>query len=340
MKKSIGLKSSPIQRKDVSESQTDWVRTAPLFPDRHIPLLVTPAIDGVDLMAWAANNRPFIEDLLRKHRAVLFRGFPIKSPEDFETFVNATSDGDLLEYVDRTTPRHSEGGKSDRVYISTIYPAEHSINPHNEGTYWTQWARKLYFCCLIAPDEGGETPIYDVHNVFNNIPAGIRDRFVEKDWLLVRNYTEGFGLPWNEVFQVETREQVETYCRDHDIDFEWVDGEHLRTRSKRAAAQTHPHTGEPVWFNHAAFYHHTTLDPTTRDALVAEFGLEGLPYNTWYGDGTPIADADIEQIRAAYNREKVKFRWQAGDVLMLDNLLVAHGRNPFSGDRKVIVAMA
>ncbi len=339
--KSIGIKKSAgvIQRKSVADSPEAWVKTAPLFPDKHIPLLVTPAVDGIDLMAWAANNRPWIEELLLKHRALLFRGFPIRNPENFETFVNATSDGDLLEYVDRTTPRHSEGGKSDRVYISTIYPAEHSINPHNEGTYWTQWARKLYFCCLVAPDEGGETPIYDVHHVFNRIDPAIRGRFVHKDWMLVRNYQDGFGLPWQEVFQVETKEQVEKYCTDHAIEYQWLADGHLRTRSKRAAVQKHPMTGDPLWFNHAAFYHHTALDPTTRDALVMEFGIEGLPYNTWYGDDTPIDPDEIDNVRAAYAAEKIKFRWQAGDVLMLDNMYIAHAREPYKGNRRIVVAM-
>jgi len=340
-KKSIGLKKSPgdIRRKSVAASQEEWVSVRPLFDDRHIPLLIEPAIDGIDLMGWAENNRDYIEELLLKHRALLFRGFPIASPEDFETFVNATSDSELLEYVDRTTPRHSEGGKSDRVYISTIYPAEHAINPHNEGTYWTQWARKLYFCCLVAPETGGETPIYDVHNVFEHISPALRNRFIEKDWMLVRNYQDGFGLPWQEVFQVETREQVESYCREHDIDYEWLDDGHLRTRSIRPAAQEHPKTGDPLWFNHAAFYHHTALDPVTRDALVEEFGIEGLPYNTWYGDGEPIEPDEVDEIRAAYAQEKIKFRWQPGDVLLLDNMYIAHAREPYTGARRIVVAM-
>ncbi len=340
-KKSIGLKKrvGAVQRKEVTSAQEAWVQARPLYPDRHIPLLITPAVDGVDLMGWAQNNRAYIEELLLAHRALLFRGFPIRSPEDFETFVNATSDSELLEYVDRTTPRHSEGGVSDRVYISTIYPAEHEINPHNEGTYWTQWARKLYFCCLTAPQEGGETPIFDVQRVYERIPPEVRERFVRRGWMLVRNYQEGFGLPWQEVFQVKTPAQVEEYCRQHDIDFEWFDGGHLRTRSMRPAVQVHPKTGDLLWFNHSAFYHHTTLDPVTRDALVAEFGMQGLPYNTWFGDGSPIDPADIEAVRAAYAEEKVKYRWLLGDVLLLDNMYIAHAREPYKGDRRIVVAM-
>lgn len=341
MAKSIGLKKSAAvaRRRSVPESQRDWVSIAPLFEDRRIPLRVTPAVGGVDLMSWAAGNRPFIENLLVEHRAVLFRGFPIRSPEDFESFVNATSDGGLLRYVDRTTPRHSEGGASKRVYISTIYPPELSINPHNEGTYWTQWARKLYFCCLTAPGSGGETPIFDVKNVFERIAPQIRERFIDRGWMLVRNYNEGFGLPWQEVFQVENRTALEQYCREHDIEYEWLDGGHLRTRSIRPAVQAHPVTGDPLWFNHAAFYHHTSLARETRDPLIEEFGLEGLPYCTWYGDGSPIDDVDIEAIRQAYAAEKVKFAWQPGDVLLLDNMYIAHAREPYTGDRRIVVAM-
>ncbi|MFQ5615588.1 MAG: TauD/TfdA family dioxygenase [Anaerolineales bacterium] len=320
-------------------SQKQWVKTEKFFPDKDIPLMITPAMDGIDLVEWARNNRPYIEKLLAEHHALLFRGFNVKSPEEFEAFINATSDGDLLKYVDRTTPRHSEGGKSGRVYISTIYPPEHAINAHNEGTYWTAWAMKLYFCCLVSPEQGGETPIFDVHKVYHHIDPDTRERFIRKKWMLVRNYNDGFGLPWQEVFQANDREEVESYCRDHAIEYEWKGEEQLQTRSIRPAVQKHPKTGEPLWFNHAIFYHHTTLAPAMREALVSEFTEEGLPYNTWYGDGTPIAPDDAENIRQAYRKEKVKFRWQEGDVTLLDNMYIAHAREPYVGDRRVLVGM-
>jgi alpha-ketoglutarate-dependent taurine dioxygenase len=334
-----GRSLGSIQRKAVSDSQQDWVKVEPLLPDKHIPLLVTPNVDGVNLIEWADHNRPYIQSLLIQHRALLFRGFDINTVERFEAFVEASSDGKLLEYVDRTTPRHSEGGKSDRVYISTIYPAEHSINPHNEGTYWTQWAQKLYFCCLAAPEQGGETPIFDVHNVYKRLNPAITQRFAEKKWMLVRNYNEGFGLPWQEVFQVRSRAELEAYCESHAIRYEWIGDEHLRTYSVRQAIHHHPLTGDPLWFNHAAFYHYTTLDPSMRALLLEEFGQEGLPYNTWYGDGTPIEPEVIEAIRQAYLAEKVKYRWQVGDAALLDNMYIAHAREPYTGSRRVVVAM-
>ena len=102
----------------------------------------------------------------------------------------------------------------------------------------------------------------------------------------------------------------------------------------------HPQTGDRVWFNHAAFFHISTLEPAVRDALRAQFAEEDLPNQTYYGDGTPIEDTPLEAIRGAYYAETIKFPWQPGDVLVLDNMLAAHGRTPYVGPRKTLVGMA
>jgi alpha-ketoglutarate-dependent taurine dioxygenase len=254
----------------------------------------------------------------------------------FEQFVASTSDGPLLEYRDRSTPRKNEG---NRIYTSTVHPQHQEIFPHNEGTYWLKWALKIYFCCLECAAEGGETPLADVRQVYQRISPDIRARFIEKRMMLARNYNDGFGLPWQDVFQTNDKAEVEAYCRDNLIDFEWRPGDRLRTRQVRPAVRFHPKTGEAVWFNHAAFFHYTMLEPAVRDVLLASFSEEGLPFNTYYGDGTPIEPDVIEHIRLAYLAEKRVFPWQAGDVLLLDNMSIAHGRQPYVGQRKVIVAM-
>ena len=100
-----------------------------------------------------------------------------------------------------------------------------------------------------------------------------------------------------------------------------------------------PETGEAVWFNHIAFWHISSLDPKTRGMLVRDFKEDGVPYNTYYGDGSPIEDSVVDELRKAYDSETIKFKWQKGDLLYMDNMLVSHGRSPYSGPRKIIVGM-
>ena len=306
------------------------------YPDRELPFVVRPAVDGLDLIEWARESRGWIEERLLEHRALLFRGFDLPDVERFEAFVDVTSDGPRLEYRDRTTPRETRGRN---VYTSTVHPPDQRIHLHNEGTYWTRFARKLYFACLVAAEKGGETPIADVRRVHDRIDPAVRAPFAEHGMMLVRNFNDGFGLPWQDVFQTEDRGVVESYCAENGIEFEWRDDDHLRTRQVRPAIRVHPATGEAVWFNHAAFFHPTSLEPEIRTALLAEYGEDGLPYATRYGDGTPIPDEVAEHLREAYAAERTLFPWEAGDLMLLDNMTVAHAREPFEGRREVVVAM-
>jgi alpha-ketoglutarate-dependent taurine dioxygenase len=324
-----------LERKTVSLSDGELLSMRSMEP-AGFPLLLEPAVPGVDLTGWAASHRERIDDLLRQHRALLFRGFGVRSADDFHAFVEASSSGDLLQYRDRSTPRYEVG---EKVYISTIYPAAERIRPHNEGTYWMAWPLKIYFCCLQAPEQGGETPIVDVRKVYQRIDPEIREAFERKQVMYVRNYNHGIGLTWQETYQTEDRAEVEEYCRANRIEIDWKEGGRLRTRQIRPAVRQHPLDGESLWFNHGAFFHISSQDPAVRAELLASFGEEDLPYNTYYGDGTPIADEAIAHIREAYDLEKVMFSWQRGDILLLDNMTVAHAREPYAGERKVVVAM-
>ena len=330
-------KPGAVRRKAVGAQADSWIRAEALLPGRAIPWVVRPVVDGLELADWAARDRERIEALLAEHRALLFRGFHVEGLEGFQRFVEASSDGHLLEYRDRTTPRETRG---ERIYTSTVHPADQRIHLHNEGTYWLRWAAKLYFLCRRAPASGGETPIADVRRVYERIPPEVRGRFEQHGMMLVRNFNQGFGLPWQDVFQTSSRAEVEQYCHANRIELHWGEGDRLQTRQVRPAVRRHHATGEPVWFNHAAFFHYTSLDPQVREPLLAEYGIEGLPYNTCYGDGAPIEPEVAELVRGAYEAEKVVFPWREGDVMLLDNMTVAHAREPYTGEREVVVCMS
>lgn len=327
---------APGGRKVVSSSQEQWVNASPLQEGQAIPLVIQPQVDGLDLIAWAAANRDYIERLLAQHGALLFRGFDVSSADSFEQFIKATA-GDLYQYHERSSPRTEVG---NHIYTSTDYPPEYAIFLHNEHSYARDVPLKIYFFCDQPPQVRGETPIADCRNILQRIPAGIRERFRRVGWQYVRNFGAGFGLDWETAYQTKDRAEVERYCQDNFITCTWCDNNRLRTVQTRPALATHPRTGQEVWFNHATFFHVSTLPPAIRQALEAEFPQDELPNNTYYGDGTPIEPETLDILRNAYLQEKTLFSWEKGDILMLDNMLVAHAREPFQGSRRILVGMA
>lgn len=324
-----------FQRRAVTVTGENLVRFGTL-PTGELPLLAEPASPGVDLAGWVASHRQLLEEKLLKHGGILFRGFGLSEPEHLETFIQAIS-GESLEYRERSSPRHAVKGN---IYTSTDYPPSQPIFLHNENSYQKEWPLKIFFFCRVAPGTGGETPIADVRKVLARIPPEIRDRFAERKWMYVRNFGDGFGLDWQTVFQTTDKEAIASHCQEKGIETEWKEGNRLRTRAVRRALSRHPKTGELVWFNHATFFNVSTLEPIVREALLEEFEDGELPANTYYGDGSPIEPEVLEQLRAAYHAETISFPWQQGDLLMLDNMLVAHGRAPFSGPRQILVGMA
>jgi alpha-ketoglutarate-dependent taurine dioxygenase len=326
----------PAARRAIGGAGEELVREELLLPDQTLPLVIRPAVAGLDPLAWARGHREHVEERLQKHGALLFRGFPIHTPEAFHAFVEAVV-GELMEYRERSSPRHEEG---NRVYTSTDHPPDQRIFPHNEHSYARRFPLKLFFCCLVPAEEGGQTPIADTRRVFERLDPAIRERFAEHGWMYVRNFGDGFGLPWQTVFQTSDPAEVEAYCARNDIRCEWKPGGRLRTRQVRPAAAVHPRTGERTWFNHATFFHVSTLPEEMRRGLLADFAEEDLPNQTYYGDGSPLEPETTEALRAAYEAETVRFDWERGDVLLVDNMLAAHARDPFKGPRKVLVAMA
>lgn len=327
---------SSFQRRPVGVSLENLVESRPLFESGTLPLLIRPRISGLDLSTWAAGQRDFIGENLVRHGGLLFRDFAVEQAAQLEGFIHAVS-GEALEYRERSSPRSTVEG---RIYTSTDYPPSYPIFLHNENSYQSVWPLRIFFYCQQPAATGGETPIADCRRVFAAIDPQVRDRFVEKGWMYVRNFGDGFGLDWRTVFQTDDESAVEEHCRKNGIEVEWKSGGRLRTRAVRPAVTAHPKTGEILWFNHATFFHVSTLEPDIREALLADFAEDELPTNTYYGDGSPIAPETVDHLRSLYHRETVRFPWQKGDVLLLDNMMVAHGRAPYSGDRKILVGMS
>jgi alpha-ketoglutarate-dependent taurine dioxygenase len=304
--------------------------------DCELPYVMTAGTPGEPLTDLPAHQRELLRTRLSRHGALLLRGYRTAGVHDFGRFAAAFSENRLVEYSERSSPRTSLDGA---VYTSTDYPADQPIFLHNENSYQSSWPRTLYFYCVRPPATLGATPLADIRRIYLSIDPAVREEFERRGWSVVRNFHPGFGVSWEYVFGTDDRSVVAEYCHQNEIDHTWIKQGQLRTKAVRKAVHVHPGTGEHVWFNHIAFFHYTTLPEEVRAGIEALFPPEDLPSNTYYGDGGTIPDEVIAHLRDCYQRHRVRFDWQTGDVLLVDNMLAAHGREEFTGAREIAVAM-
>lgn len=277
-----------------------------------------------------------VHERLASEGAILFRDVGVSDARSFEEF-SANHVVEWMEYQDRASKRSHVRG---HIHTSTDTPAAFPIALHCESSFASRWPQKIFFFCHIAPSSGGRTPICDMQRVYRNIDPGIREKFERLGVMYYRNFSRGVGMDWRDVFQKVDRQSVDAYCASHGIHAEWLDDDRLRTIQVRPATLTHPRTGQTVWFNHALALHKSSLDDSLKETLLRQGGESNLPHNTYFGNGEPIPNEVIQHIRDVHARFTILFDWRPGDVLMLDNMLMAHGREPYEGERVVYAAMA
>ncbi|MEL7002367.1 MAG: TauD/TfdA family dioxygenase, partial [Bacteroidota bacterium] len=329
MKKSRFKKFQDIEVKPISFSKEDLVS---IDESSEYPLVIKPNIDDLVLAKWVQENNQLLQERLRSNGAILFRGFNIKNQDHFQEILSAL-EGESMNYSDQSSPRTLV---ADKVYTSTDHPSDQVINMHNELSYSHDWPLTISFYCDIPPVENGETPIADTRKVLKMLSPATREKFEEHGVLYMRNLVDGLGLSWQQVYQTDDKSKVEEHCKKKGINFEWFSDEHLRISWKRPAVQTNPITKEKAWFNHGFFFNAANLDQAIHDVIQDE---ELLPFNTYFGNGDKIDEAVFDELKSAYAQCKVKFKWQKGDLLVLDNMCMAHGRESYSGDRKILVGM-
>jgi alpha-ketoglutarate-dependent taurine dioxygenase len=297
------------------------------------PMLRADASGGA--ARWAAEHRDALRALVAEHGVLLVRGLGLRDAAGAEAVFQQL--GTLMTEKEAFAPRrrYSQG-----VYSSSKWPPNQPMCMHHELSYALEPPSLMLFACLVAPADGGATPVADAPTVLDALPADLVERFERLGWLLTRNYNEDIGASFADAFGTDDRGAVESYCRAKGIEFEWQPDGALRTRQRRRAVVRHPLTGRRCWFNQIAFLNEWTLAPEVREYLVDVYGEDGLPFNTRFGNGDPIGADVVQTINEVYDANTVRERWEAGDLLLVDNIRTAHGREPFEGPREVVVAMA
>jgi alpha-ketoglutarate-dependent taurine dioxygenase len=286
--------------------------------------------------AWAAEHRTALRAAVLEHGALLVRGLGLRDAAEAGAVFTRLADG-LMTEQESFAPREAY---ADGVYASTKWPTNQPMCMHHELSYLLEPPSLMLFACLSAPATGGATAVADGPTVLDALPPDLVERFEREGWLLTRSYNDEIGASIEEVFGSGDRAAVEAYCRAHGIEFDWQPDGSLRTRQRRSAVVRHPVTGRRCWFNQVAFLNEWTLAPEVREYLVDIYGDDALPFNTRFGNGDPIGEDVVALLNEVYEAHTLREPWQAGDLMLVDNVRTAHSREPFEGTREVVVAMA
>jgi alpha-ketoglutarate-dependent taurine dioxygenase len=295
-------------------------------------------ISGSDepIVEWLARHRDRVKEGLAAHGAVLLRNFRIRL-DDLRLVASGFADIGPMAYEHGSTPRTRVG---EFTYTSTEYPARAKIAQHCECSYQTDWPTILFFYCNLPSPEGGCTPIASLSAVTARLPPGTVAEFERKGVMYVRNYYPELEPTWQSAFGTSDKAAVEAYCQTHGLSYRWTDDDCLSTTQRCQGIIDDPATGEKLWFNQAHLFHPSALDPDIQEALLEIYAPAELPRTAFFGDGSDLDPDLLAQVRAAFEMEERRFDWRPGDVLILDNIRVSHGRDPYAGAREIYVAMA
>ncbi len=331
----------------------DDVKTS-FINKEQLPLVIQPKDSNQtldDLLKILKEKNSFFKEKMLKHGGLLFRDFPINSPEDFSRVIRALDTGEFVDYIGGGSPRHKVKGK---VYTSTEAPPAIKIHLHNEMSFADNYPSHIFFYCDTPPDEGGETFIGDAREILKSIRQQTRDTFVNNGLKYVSRYyykskvmdfinkLQRGHKTWIDVFETDKKTEVEEKCKQNNIGCKWNQNDWLEISRLRPALLEHPITKELVWFNqvHLFDYNPRFIGWWRYLAMRAFYCREHMKVDEiFYTNGQRIPRSDIYHIHDILDKHAIYFPWQKGDVMALDNILAMHGRAPFKGKRKILTAM-
>lgn len=297
------------------------------------PLILQLEDPKLDAIAWLREHKGWLLDQQARHGSLVFRGFNVTTAARFEEFGEALCSSLYKEYGDLPPQKDSA-----KVYGATPYPPNMRIYFHNEASHTPRWPLRQLFCCILPAQQGGESTFVDGREVLAALDPSLVEEFERKKLTYVRHFIPGLDVSWQAFFRTDDKAALEKACAAEGISLEWKPNDVLCARRDALAIAKHPVTGERLWFNQIGLHHPWFLDAATRDALREMFG-EMFPRNVTFGDGTPIPDDAIAQIDQVLNQLARTLRLEHGEVMFNDNMLVAHARETYVGDRKILVVL-
>ena len=289
---------------------------------------------GESLAHWITHHRSDIDDALWTDGYVLFRGFDVGGLEGFETCAASACDTLYRHYGDLPL-----ASASDNVYFATPYPKHLEIQFHNEASHTDTWpSRQLFFCLEPAP-QGGEWTLSDGRKALDKLPADMLEAFNAHGLVYRRRFIRGLDASWQEFFKVDSIAELRDKIGPKGYEIDAVSDDEMTVSYRTHAIIELAERGSASWFNQILLHHPDAL-PTEVDSLLSKhFPRDRFPRTVFLGNGAPIPAAWVRTISDVLNDCSIRIRTQANDVLLVNNLLMAHGRLPYSGNRQIRVAL-
>ena len=290
------------------------------------------------LLQYNNTEQSKIYNHLAKHGAILYRGFQINDINELEliaTSLSFTCD----TYVGGDSPRTK---LTQKVYTSTEYPADQIIALHNEMSFSNKYPRYLLFYCEVPSLYGGETPLADNRELYRLLPSDLVEKYRNKKLKYIMNLHNGYGIgkSWQDVFETNSKAEVERILKKRGISYQWELNENLRISEIVQPVICHPKTNEWIFISQAHQWHPSNLDINTYESLLSIMPETEFYHYVCHANNEPLDIYDLNLTRQIIDEIKVTAPWFRNDILLIDNLLVMHGRNPYQGERKIRLILA
>ncbi len=320
---------------------------------QKLPLVIEPEkeMSFEDFLGFIRENQEHFCKEILKYGGILFRGFPVEGADNFNLVIDALGLGKPVSYIGGDTPRDKVKGK---VYTSTEAPPSIKIPLHNEMSYVKNYPRHIYFYCQTPPETGGETIIADARSIYKAVKPEVREQFEKRSLRYISNFYGKSRLldlinrfqrahkTWMDAFETDDKEEVARLCRASQFEYKWNKNEWLQVIYNRPAVLNHPETGEATWFNQAHLYDYNPRLIGRMNWIGTKFlyfKKDTVMHKIFFGDGKPIPLKNLYHVMDVLDQQTIRFPWEKGDVMVLDNILAMHGRAPFQGKRRILAAL-
>lgn len=290
------------------------------------------------VVAWATDNRDALKATLAETGTLLFRGFPIASAEDFDSFSAAFGYGDFT--YEESLSNAVRINRTPRVFTANEAPPDVEIFLHHEMAQTPIYPQKIFFCCLSAAEEGGATPVCRSDELFAAFSEAMPE-WADKFRDVGVKYTthmpgdddlaSGQGRSWRSTLSISTNEEAEARLKALGYSWSWLPDNSLLATTPALPAVRTLDDGRESFFNQVIAAYRGWK---RRDG-------DGKPVLT-FGNGDEIPGDVMAALVDISRRFVVPVEWRDGDVALVDNYRVMHGRYSYGGSRKreVLVCLA